>query len=85
MIDFRHVFFCTATLFTVNEPEKTAGGEEDGDDFETDNEEMEVSATEEEKQGPQKRKKVGNKDKHIMIFCYNGQLPWQCCFIYCHC
>ncbi|XP_012669704.1 surfeit locus protein 2 [Clupea harengus] len=54
-----------STLFTVNEPEKTAGGEEDGDDFETDNEEMEVSATEEEKQGPQKRKKMqsGNFEK----------------------
>ncbi|XP_062411001.1 surfeit locus protein 2 [Sardina pilchardus] len=49
-----------SSLFTVKEPEAMAGAEEDGDDFETDEEDMEVSATEEEeqKQAPQKRKKV---------------------------
>ncbi|KAG5272566.1 hypothetical protein AALO_G00166920 [Alosa alosa] len=51
------------SLFTVKEPEKIAGAEEDGDDFETDEEDMEVSAIEEEqKQAPQKRKKVQPED-----------------------
>lgn len=50
----------TASVFTLKKPEEQQEMEKD-DDFQTDEDEMEVSEMEEKKQAPQKRKKVSDR------------------------